>query len=77
MTHELKTWPEYFQPVLDGRKTFEIRRDDRPFAVGDELWLREYEPSKGHTGRSCSRRITYVLRDYPEIKDGFCVLGLE
>src|SRR5690349_17118367 len=44
-THELKTWPEYFQEVKAGRKTFEIRReDDRCFNVADQLVLREFVP---------------------------------
>lgn len=75
--HELKTWQPYFQEVLEGRKTFEVRRADRPFAVGDMLWLREFMPvlqgksstphkSFGHptgqfTGRTLEREITYIL----------------
>lgn len=45
MRHELKTWPAPFAAVEDGLKTFEIRRADRPFSVGDRLRLREWIPS--------------------------------
>jgi len=45
--HELKTWPQFFQPILNGIKRFELRRDDRleSFQVGDELLLKEWDPA--------------------------------
>lgn len=60
--HELKTWPLYFHPVWDGFKRFEIRENDRGFANGDELLLREYgcEP-EDYTGRAIFCRVTYML----------------
>ena len=79
-THELKTWPPYFGAVLSGRKPFEVRRDDRSFAVGDELVLREFWPNRQeYTGRECRRRVTYVLRGAEPfgMREGFVVLGLE
>jgi hypothetical protein len=66
MEHELKIWPEYFAAVADGRKTFEVRVNDRGFQAGDSVKLREYG-SKGfteslrYTGRSLWFRIGYVL----------------
>lgn len=42
--HDLKTWTEPFNAILSGAKTHEIRRADRPFAVGDRLLLREWRP---------------------------------
>lgn len=44
MTHDLKTWPDGFQAVVEGRKLHETRTDDRHFQVGDELLLREWIP---------------------------------
>lgn len=43
-THELKTWPAWFEDVVDGVKTFEIRRADRRFLPGHVLLLREWDP---------------------------------
>ena len=80
--HSLKVWPEFFEALESGKKTFEVRRDsDRGFAVGDMLNLKEFEPSPsgGHyTDRQINRKIVYKL---PGGKFGidpdFCVLGLE
>lgn len=64
MTHDLKIWPGYFAAILDGSKTFEVRVDDRGYAVGDLLRLREWSPvAQEYTGREVTRRVTYVLRE--------------
>jgi Domain of unknown function (DUF3850) len=60
--HDLKSWPDYFSAVADGRKTFEVRKDDRDFIVGDYLRLREWDPqTKAYTGREVERKITYIF----------------
>lgn len=60
--HELKIWPQYFQAILDGRKAFEIRKNDRGFFEGDILWLREFDPSTGlYSGREMKKRVSYIL----------------
>lgn len=75
--HHLKTWPEYFQPLVDGQKTVELRHDDRKFREGDVLILQEWIPphlvsvdADGvwpvdglYTGRQCRRVVTHVLHD--------------
>src|ERR1043166_3715297 len=60
--HELKCWPQFFRAIEEGRKTHDLRRsDDRRFRVGDQLLLREYDPSSGtYTGRTLSVEITYI-----------------
>ena len=61
MTHYLKTWPAPFQEVLEGRKTAEVRRNDRPFFVGDSLCLQEWNPAtKAYTGRELTRRVSCI-----------------
>jgi ASC-1-like (ASCH) protein len=46
MRHDLKILPQYFEEVYNGNKTFEIRKNDRDFKVGDILMLREWIVSK-------------------------------
>lgn len=62
--HDLKTWPQPFGHILAGHKTFEIRKEDnRKFALGDTLLLREWDPHiKEYTGRALSRRVDYITR---------------
>lgn len=42
--HELKVWTEFFDPLDRNDKTFEARKNDRGYKVGDILRLREFEP---------------------------------
>lgn len=84
-THILKTWPEPFAAMADGRKKFEYRRDDRGFAVGDILELWEWDPAPfcrfqndppvGLTDRHLVFNVTYILRGFG-VPDGFVVMGL-
>lgn len=69
--HELKIWPEYFQPVIECRKPFERRSTiDRKFFVGDELKLKEWDPNeKRYTGRECEALVTYILDGPLAVKD--------
>jgi len=83
MNHELKTWPEYYQAIIDGIKTFEVRKDDRGFEVGDMLRLREYHPciepdpcTGRYTGRYCYVKVIYMLRNFPGLEEGYCVMGI-
>ena len=69
--HALKTWPDFFQAIADGRKNFEVRYDDRGFQAGDMVVLREWDPNHHasglsiadtqYTGRSITATIGYVL----------------
>ncbi len=78
-THELKSWPSQFQALWTGRKRAEFRRDDRHYAVGDTLDLREYDPdARVFTGFRIQARVTHVVRG-PEVEvpAGYVVLSIE
>lgn len=78
MTHALKTWPEYYNLLQKGDKTFELRKDDRPFEIGDSLILQEYELISGYTGSELNFQITGILRDAGNfgLRKGFCILSI-
>jgi hypothetical protein len=80
MTHALKTLPEYFKYLENGSKTFELRKDDRPFSEDDIFLAQEYDgKTKQYTGNELSFVITLVLRDVPKfgLKPGYCILSLQ
>ena len=85
--HELKLNSVFFDAVANGFKTFEVRKDDRGFKVGDTLLLKEIEfpggenpsPTIHYTGRQCVAAVSYILAhdDFPNgIAEGYVVMGI-
>jgi len=81
--HELKIWRQYYESIIDGHKTFELRKDDRGYKVGDVLRLREWASvsvgdGQGYTGREVRVAVVYVLRSGVALglEPGYCVLGI-
>jgi hypothetical protein len=78
MKHTLKTVSPYWELLISGEKTFEIRYDDRCFQKGDILELKHWS-----TENSC-----FFSADAPLLyevtmvchycqKRGWCVLGIK
>lgn len=78
MTHELKILPEYFEAVVTYKKTFEIRKNDRNFNVGDKLILKEWYHGR-YTGREVERWVSYIYHGDGTfgLSEGFCVMALK
>ena len=82
--HKLKLFPEYFDAVVNGIKTFEIRKNDRDYKVGDTLRLYEFDPEEEEFSRlpekrTCNVAVTYILthEDFPDgIPEDYCVMGI-
>ena len=74
-THEVKSWIEFFEPILSGRKMFELRKNDRDYKVYDMVYL--HETVNGiKTGRKLQgKEIKYVLYggEYGLDKD-YCIM---
>ena len=77
LIHRLKTIPPFFEHVYSGQKTFELRKNDRAFNVGDWLELREYDPeTEKYTCRSIYKKIGYILKGGQfGIQEGYVILG--
>lgn len=77
-THYIKCETKFFNDVVDGFKSFEIRKNDRDYQPGDDIVLKEYDKKlRELTGREERVNIIYMLEDYPGIEPGYCILGIE
>ncbi|HAC0715691.1 TPA_asm: DUF3850 domain-containing protein [Listeria monocytogenes] len=70
--HKLKILPEFFQEKIALKKSFEIRKNDRDYKVGDTLVLQEFENGK-YTGREYWEDVIYIT-NYLQ-KDDVVVMG--
>ena len=91
--HELKIKEEYYKEVALGRKTFELRKNDRDYQVGDlikfndALFVRECKIANDKYlaeeyyphPRETLFQITYILKDVPEygLDKDYCILGIK
>ncbi|MBV1959838.1 MAG: DUF3850 domain-containing protein [Pseudomonadales bacterium] len=81
MHHELKIIPVFFESVICGEKTFEVRDNkDRGFQKGDTVLLREFDPSDSgsYSGRQQLVSISYVSsynQPINQVVFGFSLLG--
>lgn len=78
-THTLKTHSPYFGLVWDGIKTFEVRKNDRDYQVGDRLKLVEVDPiTLKPTGNFATVAVTYILQGGSfGIEPGYVVMGID
>jgi len=82
--HILKCWNNEFDAIVDGRKRFEWRKDDRPgrFEVGDVLVLQRFNPSAPEddgTAKPSTLRahVTYIVRGMFDVPRDYCVMSID
>ena len=73
--HELKIAVSAYEDVISGKKSFELRKNDRGYKQGDSLKMLEFKDGK-HTGRMIDADIIYMLEDYTGLTEGYCILGI-
>ena len=73
--HEVKLAAMYYDDVKDGKKTFELRKNDRNYKEGDKLHMLEFKDGR-HTGRTISADIVYLMEEYTGLTEGYCILGI-
>lgn len=73
--HDVKLGTTFFDDVKTGRKTFELRKNDRGYKEGDTIVMHERKDGTT-TGRTIEKKIVYMLEDFTGLEDGYCILGL-
>lgn len=78
--HKLKCWSEFFIEIWNGKKDWELRKDDRNYKVGDILIQEEgniYHDDFVRTGRVLTEEITFILRNQPQfgLQKGYCIMS--
>ena len=73
--HEIKIAAMYYEDVVSGKKSFELRKNDG-YKQGDKLIMLEFKDGK-HTGRIINADVTYMLEDYTGLAEGYCILGIQ
>lgn len=82
MIHKLKTVQPFLDDIMSGKKTFEMRKDDRNFQVGDRLDLFEGTEEITEDTDIRYRKHTHVWVTYKlsggqfGIPEGYCILGI-
>lgn len=82
ITHELKIYREYADAIISGKKTWELRLNDRRYAVGDIIkfiQVNDGRPIVNHPILKKEYKITYLLTStmFGGLKDDWCVFSIE
>lgn len=79
-THRIKLMYGFADDILTGRKTFEVRKNDRGYQTGDHVIFKVItkggEACKEHPLNSREYEITYVIDSWG-IKIGYVVFGIK
>lgn len=77
-THIKKLIQPFFDDVWDGKKMFELRKNDCDYKVDDFIILEEYDSAKDiYSGKNMRVLIKYILQDFEGLENGYCILGIE
>lgn len=73
--HSIRLAKTYFNDVASGKKSFELRKNDRGYKVGDMLEMLEFADGR-NTGRIIQAEVAYMLEGYTGLEEGYCILGI-
>lgn len=75
--HNLKIWPDAFAALAEHKLTFDVRYNDRDYAVGDIIRYHEWSPDKGvYLPGRARATVCSIFRSAQLLAQGTVVLGL-
>lgn len=82
-THRLKVLFKYADAIMDGTKTFEVRKNDRGYEVGDKIVF-DVVTNEGYAVGEAARhplngevyRIDYILDDFEGLAQKYVALAI-
>lgn len=82
-THRLKVFVKYADAIMNGTKTFEVRKNDRGYKVGDKIVF-DVVTNKGYAVGAAARhplngatyRIDYILDDFEGLAQNYVALAI-
>lgn len=82
-THRLKVFVKYADAIMNGTETFEVRKNDRGYKVGDKIVF-DVVTNKGYAVGAAARhplngatyRIDYILDDFEGLAQKYVALAI-
>lgn len=82
-THTLKVFIKYADAIMNGTKTFEIRKNDRGYKVGDKIVFNVVSEggistgaAAGHPLNGKAYRIDYILDDFEGLAQKYVAMAI-
>lgn len=82
-THRLKVFIKYADAIMNGTKTFEVRKNDRGYEVGDKIVF-DVVANEGYAVGAAARnplngatyRIDYILDDFEGLAQTYVAFSI-
>lgn len=77
--HILKIKEEYYMDLIAGEKTFELRKNDRDYKVGDLIHFVDVNGDDFGYYKDNTFKITYILKNVEEygLDKDYCILSIK
>lgn len=74
--HKLKIQPKFLNEIKTKKKTFELRKNDRNFQLGDMLMLVSFKNNEFQED-GIMTEVVYVLNNFGGLQEGYVILGID